>query len=142
MAGLNNAVSKGYIEYNVMTELLIDLAKTNVIFVTVPYWNSRPVLNNLIFNINKLFYKLSDSHNNLKVLDLNVFLGHRHFIKQTGSINYQGKLIVGNNLAQTISSWLNSKLNQNQQYHRGGRWNNLIYITPTNNLIHAPCFKR
>lgn len=104
MAGTNDS-NLAFFETSVKNIMEI-CAKTNLFLCTIPYRYDKPILNNLIFEMNKLLYDLSSIYN-FKVIDLNIFLKPADYTKYGLHLNICGKYKIGDVIAQFLNNLLN-----------------------------------
>lgn len=97
--GANNAIKGKQISEKCLSDLLNYSKKTNLILVSAPYFNNRPVLNNLIFNENlKLYTFIRNINDSALFIDTNFILkNHCHDVK--GVLKYCDKISIINYIA-------------------------------------------
>lgn len=128
--GLTDALNGRNIDRDLLHNLTKITSKTNLIFMTVPYWNGRRVLNNFIQEINTALFKsyLENLHiTGFTLLNVNDIISSRDFTYNNSlQLKFSGKLKVVDTLRMLIIDRRVLKpWSQNYVTH-----GNLTYIMP------------
>ncbi|KAF5269652.1 hypothetical protein FQR65_LT05991 [Abscondita terminalis] len=90
MAGANNALKGKNIDKNSIENVMACTEFTNVLLVTIPMWHGRPVLNQLIYNLNLNLYNQSNEYDSV-FLDVNSIISYKDFVRRGLHLNQRGK---------------------------------------------------
>lgn len=127
MAGINDILSFHQITRKKLENVLRILTHTNIVFVSIPYWPGRRVLNNIIYQANSNIYNeimaASPGHT-VFFVDVNYLIDFTHMTRSGLHLRFSGKHLVFNYISDIINFNCSTVHVCND---------NLIYLTKSDN---------
>lgn len=127
MAGINDILQFQQITKEKISHLLSVLQHTNTFVLSIPYWQGRDVLNNLIFEANNNIYRAVndvEASQSAKFIDVNSLINYSHMTRAGLHVKLSGKRVVFKYISEII---MHDRSISNNKHH-----SNLIYINPCN----------
>lgn len=125
--GSENAVRSGRVKDRSLDIIKGLSSKVNVIFISVPYWKDRMVLNNIIYEINSNIYSsLEADFNIVSYIDINSVLSVKDFVGKSSRLKISGKI----KLVRCVLSIISHSQSSNNEFVNTA---NLVYPPVVNN---------
>lgn len=102
IAGSNDAIKGATIDSAILNETINNCKNTNLIIVTIPYWENRPVLNRFSYNINLALYNKLRNNHDVKLIDINAIVKSSDFTLHGLHLNKRGKFKLSKVLIETV----------------------------------------
>ncbi|KAK4875076.1 hypothetical protein RN001_011498 [Aquatica leii] len=130
MAGGNNALKGNKINKNSIENVMKCSNFTNLFLVSIPIWQGRPVLNQLIYNLNLNFYHLSNEYSNV-FIDVNDIISPKDYVRHGLHLNVNGKEKICKYVSGVILQQLQLYDEKYYEQCKHINYNNLKTIVPS-----------
>ncbi|KAK4881892.1 hypothetical protein RN001_005211 [Aquatica leii] len=130
MVGGNNALKGNKINKNSIENVMKCSNFTNLFLVSIPIWQGRPVLNQLIYNLNLNFYHLSNEYSNV-FIDVNDIISPKDYVRHGLHLNVNGKEKICKYVSGVILQQLQLYDEKYYEQCKHINYNNLKTIVPS-----------